>query len=181
LLHLLFILAEAYNNKHKPRITLKMNKLNKNQKGFTVVELVIIIIVVAILSAIVLGTNNGIQQKSRNTERQTDIQMIQSKLEAFYSQNGYYPSLTNMNTLSWRKTNLPALNSSYLIDPSSYETANTVQLAASPGPKVYSYQVTDSNGNSCESDDTNCAKYTLTATYEGKVDGSKTYQKQNLD
>lgn len=159
-----------------------MIKLTKKQAGFTVIELIIVIVVIGILAAIVLSTYSGIQVKERNSKRETDIQALQTQLEAFYSQNGYYPSLKDINNVSWRDKNMPNLNPSDMIDPSaSDQNTADAHLAASPGPDVFSYQVTDSNGNSCENDVTNCAKYTLTATFEGTVNGQKTYVKQNLD
>ena len=74
------------------------------------------------------------------------------------------------------------LNPANMIDPSAVnQNTADAKLAATPAPKIFAYQVTDSNGNSCESKDTNCAKYTLTATFEGTVNGQKTFVKQNLD
>src|SRR5690606_24488036 len=46
------------------------------QKGFTVVELLIVIVVIGILAALVLNTFAGIQQKARDTERKTDINAV---------------------------------------------------------------------------------------------------------
>lgn len=158
-----------------------MMKLNKKQSGFTIIELLIVLITIGILAAIVVSTYSGIEAKNRNSTRRKDIAAIQTQLEAYYSQNGHYPSLTDINSASWRGNNMRNFQVNIMLDPSSKQTVTTVQLAASPGPKVYSYQVTDSNGNACESDDTNCAKYTLTAAYEGTVDGDSTYVKQNLD
>ncbi|HEY4964349.1 MAG TPA: prepilin-type N-terminal cleavage/methylation domain-containing protein [Candidatus Saccharimonadales bacterium] len=158
-----------------------MTRLSNKQNGFTFYELGIVLVAIGILAAIVISTYSGIQAKSRNAKRQTDIQSIQTQLEGFYSQNGYYPSLTDLNNKTWLASHLPKLSPSDMLDPSSSETTSNVQLAAAPEVKVYSYQVTDSNGNACESDDTNCAKYTLTSTFEGSVNGSKTYAKQNLD
>ena len=158
-----------------------MPKLSSKQNGFTFYELVIVIVAIGILAAIVVSAYSGIQAKSRNEKRQNDIQAIQTQLEGFYSQNGYYPSLTDLNNKSWTSSHLPKLSVSDMLDPSSSETASNVQLAAAPEVKVYSYQVTDGNGKACESDDTNCAKYTLTATFEGSVNGAKTFSKQNLD
>jgi prepilin-type N-terminal cleavage/methylation domain-containing protein len=156
--------------------------LNKKNTGFTIIELLIVIVVLGILVAIVVSTYSGIQVKDRNDKRQTDVQAVQTNLEAFYSQNGYYPSLNEINSVSWRDKNLPNLNASDMIDPAATnQNSADARLAASPKTDVYSYQVTDSNGNSCESAPMNCAKYTLTATYDGTVNGQKTYVKQNLD
>lgn len=154
-------------------------KRNLNNKGFTIIELLIVIIVIVILSLLVVFAYKGIQAKERNTKRQSNIMAIQAQLEGFFSQNGYYPSLTDMNSASWLKDNMKNLNRSVLTDPSN-PTGSEI-LVNKPVTKSYSYQVTDSNGNSCESDDTTCAKYTLTATYEGKLDGQTTYVKANLD
>ena len=151
----------------------------KTNSGFTIVELLIVIVVIGILALLVITTYSGIQAKARNSKRQTDVASVQTQLEAFFSQNGYYPSRTDMNTAAWLTTNMKSLDQNALIDPSNPTQSKT--LVASPTAKSYSYEVTDSSGNSCEADDTTCAKYTLTATYEGTVNGQSTYVKQNLD
>ncbi len=158
---------------------ISLKKRNLNGRGFTIVELLIVIVVIGILALLVITTYSGIQAKARNSKRQTDVQSLQTHLEAFFSQNGYYPSLTDMNTASWLTTNMKSLDQSALTDPSNATQSKTLLAAAAA--KSYSYAVTDSSGNSCESTDTNCAKYTLTATYEGTVNGQSTYTKSNLD
>jgi len=158
---------------------ISLKKRNLNSKGFTIVELLIVIVVIGILALLVITTYSGIQAKARNSQRQTDVQSIQTQLEAFYSQNGYYPSLGDMNSTSWLGTNMKSLDKDALIDPSN--PSNSQTLASSPTAKQYSYAVTNSSDASCETDDTTCAKYTLTATYEGTVNGQTTYQKSNLD
>jgi prepilin-type N-terminal cleavage/methylation domain-containing protein len=153
------------------------NKTN----GFTIVELVIVIVVIGILTAIILSTHNGIEVKARNNTRQSDIGYIQTQLESYDSQNGHYPSLADLNNASWRDKNMKGFNVGDMIDPSSGASSVTALFAATPAAKIYSYQVTDSNGNTCEKDDTNCAQYTLTATYEGTVNGAHTFVKKNED
>jgi hypothetical protein len=120
-----------------------------------------------------LGAYGGQQDKAQDTKRQVDMQSIQTQLEAYFSQNGYYPSLAQMNNAGWRQANMRSFDSNAMQDPDG--TATT--LATAPAAKVYAYQVTNAQGGSCEADATQCAKYTLTATLS---DGS-TYTKQNLD
>ena len=156
-----------------------MISLKKRSQGFTIVELLIVIVVIGILALLVITTYSGIQAKARNSKRQTDVQSLQTQLEAFFSQNGYYPSRTDMNTASWLSTNMKSLDQNALIDPSNPTQSTTLVNGAAA--KSYSYQVTDSAGASCEVTDTNCAQYTLTATYEGTVNGATTYSKSNLD
>jgi type II secretory pathway pseudopilin PulG len=159
-----------------------MMSLKKRSQGFTVIELLIVIIFVVALIVLVITTYSGIQAKSRNASRQKDVQTIQNNVEAFFSQNGFYPSLADINSPTWRASNMKNLSVNVLVDPlSKCSPSTTACLTASPTAKAYSYAVTDSSGNSCEATDTNCAKYTLTATYEGTVNGSATYTKINLD
>src|SRR5579863_10379716 len=123
-----------------------------SRRGFTIVELLIVIVVIGILALLVITTYSGIQAKARNAKRQTDIQSLQTQLEAFFSQNSYYPSLTDMNSSSWRTTNMKSLDPNALIDPSNATQSNT--LVSAPAAKSYAYKVTQSDGaTSCESAD----------------------------
>lgn len=150
-----------------------MISLKKRESGFTIVELLIVIVVIGILAALVITTYSGIQAKARNSKRQTDVQSVQTQLEAYFAQAGHYPSLTDMNSSSWLTTNMKSLDKSALQDPQG----SSQTLVSSPAAKSYSYDVANSSGTSCESDDTTCATYTLTATLEG----GGTYAKSNLD
>lgn len=160
-------------------ISLNRSNQDKRNQGFTIVELLIVIVVIGILALLVITTYSGIQAKARNSKRSADVSTVQTQLEAFFSQNGYYPSRTDMNNDSWLSTNMKSLDKGALIDPKNTSQSN--DLAAAPAANVYSYAVTNSSDTSCEADDTTCAKYTLTATYEGSVNGSTTAVKTNLD
>ncbi|HSX36639.1 MAG TPA: prepilin-type N-terminal cleavage/methylation domain-containing protein [Patescibacteria group bacterium] len=148
-------------------------KINRKQQGFTIVELLIVIVVIGILAALVITTYTGIQAKARNSKRDTDINAVQTQLEAYFAQNGHYPSLTDMNNSSWLSTNMKSLDVGALQDPQG----SSGTLVTAPVAKSYAYAVVNSGGTSCESDDTTCATYTLTATLEG----GGTYAKSNLD
>src|ERR1700679_3156638 len=123
-----------------------MISLKKNDKGFTIVELLIVIVAISILVLLVVTTYSGIQAKARNAKRQSDIATLQTQLEAFYSQNGYYPSLKDMNSQSWLNTNMKTLDQEALVDPSN--SAQSKILAVKPTRDQYSYDVTGSSGNS---------------------------------
>jgi len=54
------------------------------QKGFTIVELLIVIVVIAILAAITIVAYNGIQQRARDTKRKDDVTAV-AKLVQMYN------------------------------------------------------------------------------------------------
>ena len=157
-----------------------MISLKKRNQGFTIVELLIVIVVIGILALLVITTYSGIQAKARNSKRQSDVKSLQTQLEAFFSQNGYYPSLTDMNSATFLSANIKSLDQNALIDPSNATQSKT--LVDTPVAKSYAYHVRQADGaTSCEADHTTCATYTLTATYEGTVNGSSTFAASNLD
>lgn len=140
-----------------------MTYTKTKQQGFTIVELLIVIVVIGILALLVITTFTGIQQKARDTERTTDIKALHGQVEAYYATKGYYPTRTNLNTSGWRSTNMKGLDQEALKDPkgSLYETAAAVSATQ------YRYDVLNSAGTSCEADETTCATYTLEADIEG--------------
>ena len=63
-------------------------------RGFTVVELLVVIVVIGILSTVAAVSYRGVQRDARDSERETDIQIIMASLERFYDENGHYPGGT---------------------------------------------------------------------------------------
>lgn len=144
-------------------------KSYKKQEGFTIVELLIVIVVIGILAALVITTFTGIQQRARNTERETDIKAIHGQVEAYYAENGRYPTLANLNdttaTTGWLATNMKGLDKQALYDPKG-DATDTTPLGSAAAANIYSYVVTPAG---CDNTTTggDCTGYTLTATKEG--------------
>ena len=66
--------------------------LKTSQKGFTIVELLIVIVVIAILAAISIVAYVGIQNNARASERQSDAANIAKVAETYFAENSTYPS-----------------------------------------------------------------------------------------
>ncbi|AHB42022.1 hypothetical protein RAAC3_TM7C00001G0156 [Candidatus Saccharibacteria bacterium RAAC3_TM7_1] len=64
----------------------------KKHTGFTIVELLIVIVVIAVLAAITVVAYNGIQQRARDASMQSDLSNVSKKLELYNAENGTYPT-----------------------------------------------------------------------------------------
>lgn len=164
---------EVTLSKHNLGGWVLMISLKRKESGFTIVELLIVIVVIGILAALVVTTFSGIQRKARDSERQTDINAVHSQVEAYYAQNGKYPTLANIQDSSFISGQLKGLDPSALKDPKQASTVTTYPVAAAAA-SIYAYTVTPSG---CDNTATDCTAYVLTATLEG----GGTYTKQSLN
>ena len=73
-----------------------MNTLRSTRltTGFTIVELLIVIVVIAILAAISAVAYSGIQKRSRDSARASDVATLQKAIELYHIDNGGYPTCT---------------------------------------------------------------------------------------
>jgi prepilin-type N-terminal cleavage/methylation domain-containing protein len=67
-----------------------MNRLA--QKGFTIVELLIVIVVIGVLAAIVIVSYNGITNSANDSAVESDLATIAKKLEVYKATTGLYPA-----------------------------------------------------------------------------------------
>lgn len=84
-----------------------------HQRGFTIVELLIVIVVIAILAAITLVTYNGIVNRASDSSLQSELDQFSkaAKLETVIQPIPYYPETTALNWLN--KNVKPGAKSSY--------------------------------------------------------------------
>ena len=87
-----------------------MNK-SLNSNGFTIIELMVTIVVIAAISVLALTNIRTIRADRRDEIKKTDINAIFFQLESFHQTNGYYPQVANDETLKG-------------IDPESLADAN---------------------------------------------------------
>lgn len=142
-------------------------KKKNDQRGFTIVELLIVIVVIGILAALVVTTYGGIQAKGRDSQRQSDLSALQTQIEAFYATNNYYPALADINDTTWRSTNMKSLDAAALADPGNPGTSTlSGSDASSSNQKVYGYVTKNAAGTACTTGSTDCVSYTSTAYLE---------------
>lgn len=125
------------------------------QQGFTIVELLIVIVVIGILAALVITTFTGIQKKARDTERTTDIKALHSQLEGYYAQEGSYPAVGSVTTAV-----LKGLDADALLAPNP--NGATLDAAAAT---IAKYQYVASPAT-CTTDADDCVSYDLNYVLE---------------
>ncbi|MEI6660057.1 MAG: type II secretion system protein [bacterium] len=67
-------------------------------KGFTLVELLVVISIISLLSSVVLAALNSARMKARDARRAEDIHQIYTALNAYYNQYGCLPITTGGST-----------------------------------------------------------------------------------
>jgi prepilin-type N-terminal cleavage/methylation domain-containing protein len=77
-----------------------MKKRGIGQHGFTIVELLITIVIVAILASLTVTAYSGMQQRGRDSQRVNDMNVIVKALEMYKIQAGTYPATGSTNTIS---------------------------------------------------------------------------------
>lgn len=67
-------------------------KIKNFQKGFTLVELLIVVAIIGVLATLLMANFIGVRQRARDAQRKADIRQIQSALELYRSDQGSYPT-----------------------------------------------------------------------------------------
>lgn len=73
-----------------------MRRTRENQKGFTLIELVIVVAVLAILAVVAIPTVGSIISDSNTNVDKANLALYQSAVERAYIKDGAYPTATNV-------------------------------------------------------------------------------------
>jgi len=64
----------------------------KNQKGFTLIEIMVVVIILGLLATIVLTNVMGREDEARINTTKAQIRSIEGALDAYKLDNGFYPT-----------------------------------------------------------------------------------------
>lgn len=125
----------------------------KSSRGFTIIELLIVIVVLAVASVVFFVQKNHVEVAARDETRKTSINaMYYSLEEVYFQQHKSYPRTISSEVL-------PS------VDPDLFKDTNGVKIGESDS--TFRYEATNCNGNDCKS-------YTLRTTLENEDDYIKT-------
>lgn len=99
------------------------------QKGFTVVELIIVIVVIAVLIALTLLGFNGVRSRTQEVSVQNDMKNISKQVEVFRLDRGRYPAASTLQELG-----IKVNKSTYGVNP----TGATIFYCVDSAGAVYS-------------------------------------------
>ncbi len=69
--------------------------MRRNRRGFTLIELMVVISIISLLSSIVLASVKTVRMKARDARRKEDLHSIYTALHLYYDTNGYLPHTSN--------------------------------------------------------------------------------------
>ena len=69
-----------------------MKSRRYNQDGFTLIEIMVVILILGLLATIVVQSLRGAADKAKRTKAQADLAEIKTALDRYYLDNGYYPT-----------------------------------------------------------------------------------------
>ena len=118
------------------------------QPGFTIVELLIVVVVIAILAAITIVAFNGVQNRARQAKAQSDIASVLRLIEAYNAEKGYYPRTvaegTSLNIDWFNATAKVDVNCTVVHTPSSAQLRVPLPFVhVKPGPPSPIFTVLD--------------------------------------
>lgn len=108
---------------------MKLQTLKKKKKGFTLLELLVVLAILAILIAIAIPVYKNQKEKAAITAHNANVRVLETAVESYKQDHGEYPE------------NLEALKGNYIKSLPQVPASENVKL------KGKSYEIDKKNGN----------------------------------
>jgi len=148
-------------------------KLDISKSGFTIVELLIVIVIIGILAAITIVSYTGITQKANISALQSDLAGAKKQITMYYTEHGVYPTGLQSGTNCLTGTTNPSPDTAYCLKAgltytSTGSTTSPFYSISATKPGI-TYAVNDASSPVDMAEPTTCPTGFI------KVPGSPTY------
>ena len=110
----------------------------KRKKAFTLVELLVVIGIIGILTAILTFSFLQAQKRSRDTKRKSDLKTLQVAFEAYKTQQGKYPlSCTNGAATSLSRTSVFTENGTTFTATTNWPRIDVANFGCTDAGSIY--------------------------------------------
>jgi prepilin-type N-terminal cleavage/methylation domain-containing protein len=113
--------------------------MKKHSSGFTLVELLTVMAIIAVLAGLILSTAGFVQKKAANSRAEAEMKAMEAAIGNYKADNGEVPRNTNTDTVD-------CLSPAY-VNPSTYATANLVLYRALSGDTNLDRKVNATDGS----------------------------------
>ena len=118
----------------------------RTNKGFTIIELLIVIVIIGILVAITAISYTGITNSANTTKSQANARSVKQVVTACYSKDGTYPTVEAVNTSSCGSgMTLPSGVTVTSSNPAENQRTTEIKYTPTDG-KVYYYDYSTTDG-----------------------------------
>jgi len=139
-----------------------------HQTGFTLIEMMIVIVIIGILSTIIAGNFTTAKLKARDAQRKNDMAQLQRALETYYNDKGTYPPAAadgGLEGYTWGGVFADTNNTVYMNQLPSDDKQPTIQFLYETNTGSKKYHLFGYLENTRDEQ---------IATYSGKLCGTKT-------
>ncbi|GEM_PF-2222920 len=123
---------------YEPSRSLSVRRQSRTSSGFTIVELLVVIVIIGILAAVTIVAYSGINKRAIDVSLQSDLTSASTKLKLYQVDNMAYPTLIN---------SCPTPSAGNICLKSSPGNTYSYSVVNTASPQTYSLTETNTNGS----------------------------------